>query len=100
MQQITSVRLLIDDVNIGNVFGPLVVSLLHDYLLGWLFRLVELELGHLDWTQQIVHIFLVEDLTLMPFEQRENKFVEEDPFVLEKLVKKGTHVFARYYWRE
>ena len=96
--QITAVLFLIVHINYIN----LIVSLFHHYLLGcWLtFGLVELELGHLNWTQQIIHIFLVKYLILMSFEQRKNKFVEEYPFVLEKLVKKGTHVFARYYWRE
>jgi len=34
----------------------------------------------------------------MSFEQSEDKWVEKDPFVLEKLVEKGAHVLAGNHW--
>ena len=58
---------------------------------------MEFELRHFDRAQQIVHVFLITNLILVPLKQGQHNFIKEDPFVLEKMVEKGTHVFTRYH---
>ena len=59
----------------------------------WLGILLVLELS-----QEVIEVFFIIDLTLMPFEQRQYQLVEEYPLVLEEFVKKVTHVITRYDW--
>jgi len=52
--------------------------------------------GRLDRPQQVVHVLLVFNLVLMPFQQSQNQLVEEGPLVFEKVVEERPHVLTRY----
>ena len=43
-----------------------------------------------------VEVFFVQDLVLVLLQYSQNQRVEEDPFVLEKLVEEKAHVLTRY----
>ncbi len=53
-----------------------------------------LYLGHFDGPKQVVDVFLVFYLGLVPVEEGEHELVEEDPAMLEELVEKCTHVLT------
>ena len=49
---------------------------------------------HLDLVHEVVKVLLIPDLILMPPQQRQDQLIEENPSVLEELVKKVAHMIC------